>query len=72
MMAATIIWIYAMQLENVPKRRHAVKGRNHFAFSDVRREMTETMLGNNFSGICPSEGKTRINSIAQALLRMAA
>jgi len=57
MMAATIIWIYAMQLENVPKRRHAVKGRNHFAFSGVRREMTETLLGNNFSGICTSEGK---------------
>ncbi len=72
MMASTIVWIYTMQLENVPKRRHAVKGRNHFAFSDVRREMTTTLMDNNFSGICPSEGKTRINSIAQALLRMAA
>ena len=36
MMAATIVWIYDARLENVPDRRHKVKGRNSFAFSDLR------------------------------------
>ena len=72
MMATALIWIYAMQLENAPKRRHAVKGRNHFAFSDVRRHMTKTLLSDNFPSICPHEGKSVINSIAATMLRMAA
>ena len=37
MMAIALTWIYASRLEKTPSRRHAVKGRGHFAFSDVRR-----------------------------------
>lgn len=72
MMATSLVWIYAMQLEKAPKRRHAVTGRNHFAFSDVRRHLAGTVMSDNFSSICPSEGKHVINSIATSLLRMAA
>lgn len=72
MMATSIIWIYAMQVDKTPKRRHAVNKRNHFAFSDVRRDITETVLSNDFPGIYPNEGKSVINSIAATLLRMAA
>jgi len=61
-----------MQLENAPKRRHGVKGRNHFAFSDVRRPMTEKVLSEGFPSIWPHEGKSVINSIAATMLRMAA
>lgn len=72
MMATSVIWIYAMQMENTPKRRHSVSGRNHFAFSDVRRHITETVLRKDFPSFCPHKGKSVINSIAGAMLRMAA
>ncbi|MCP4630348.1 MAG: transposase, partial [bacterium] len=41
MMATSLTWIYASRLEKTPNRRHVVKGRNHFAFSDVRRLIAE-------------------------------
>jgi hypothetical protein len=41
MMAATITWIYAERLKAGPERRHKVKGRTSFAFSDVRRLIAE-------------------------------
>jgi transposase len=72
MMAVAVIWIYAMQLEKTPKRRHAVRGRNHFAFSDVRRNITKAVMNEDFSTICPHQHKSMINSIAAALLRIAA
>ncbi len=75
MMATTLTWIYAMQLEKAPKRRHSVNNRAHFAFSDVRRHITEAVLSDDFPRICSREGKSAINSIAQAakaMLRMAA
>jgi IS4 transposase len=34
MMATSVIWIYAMNLDKTPKRRHEVKDRNHYAFSE--------------------------------------
>jgi len=36
MMAVTVTWLYAIKLENTIDRRHMVRGRNSFAFSDVR------------------------------------
>ena len=44
MMAATIIWIYGARLENTPERRHKVRGRNSFAFSDLREEGSSLRL----------------------------
>jgi hypothetical protein len=41
MMATTITWIYADRLKTNPERRHKVKGRTSFAFSDVRRNDTD-------------------------------
>jgi hypothetical protein len=63
------------KIDKAPKRRHSVNGRNHFAFSDVRRHITEAMLSDDFSQICYRESKTSLNSITQAakaMLRMAA
>jgi hypothetical protein len=34
MMATSVIWIYAMNLDKTPNRRHEVKDRNHYAFSE--------------------------------------
>ena len=72
MMATSVTWIYAMQLDKTPKRRHAVKDRNHYAFSDVRRDIAEAVMSKDFCTICSHERKSIVNSVVAALLRMAA
>lgn len=72
MMATSVIWIYAMQIEKAPNRQHAVKGREHYAFSDVRRKLSKTIMGEDFQAICSCKPKTSLKSIAAALLGMAA
>ena len=72
MMASTIAWIYASRLEKIPTRRHFVRGRKHFAFSDVRRLITEVVLDNNFGILFPVPRKSAINSLVHTLLRIAA
>ena len=72
MMATSLTWIYASRLEKTPSRRHAVCGRNHFAFSDVRRLIAEAALHDNFSSLFPVPRKSVVNSLVAVLMRMAA
>ena len=72
MMATTLTWVYACRLEKTPSRRHAVKDRGHFAFSDVRRLVAKAALEDNFSILCPVPRKSMINSLVTAFMRMAA
>jgi hypothetical protein len=72
MMAASVAWIYADRIAKTPKRRHAVEGRRHFAFSDVRRSITQAALEDNFSRLFPVPRKSAINSLVEVMLRMAA
>jgi len=72
MMATTLTWVYACRLEKTPSRRHAVKGRGHFAFSDVRRPVAKATMDDNFAILCPVPRKSMINSLATAFMRMAA
>lgn len=72
MMATSLTWIYADQLKKVPHRRHAIKGRKHFAFSDIRRRIAEDALDDNFDRLFPVPGKSILKSIANTLLRIAA
>ncbi len=72
MMAASLSWIYADYLEKAPARRHAVNGRSHFAFSDIRRLISKEATDDNFSGLCPAPRKSMVNSIITMLLKMAA
>lgn len=72
MMASTITWIYADRLKADPERRHKVKGRTSFAFSDVRRIIAEAALDENFHRLCPKPSNTPINSLVAVLLRMVA
>lgn len=72
MMATSLTWIYASRLEKTPTRRHAVNGRNHFAFSDVRRLIAEAAVNDNFSSLFPLPHKSVVNSLITVLLRMAA
>ena len=43
-MATTLTWIYADRIQADPERRHVVKGRTRFAFSDVRRLIADAAL----------------------------
>ena len=70
MIAATIIWIYGTRLENVPERRHKVKGRNSFAFSDLRHIIAKAALSDDFNAVCNKEQKLPRKSFVAALLRM--
>jgi len=72
MMATSVVWIYANRLEKTPSRRHVVKGRTHFAFSDVRRLVAKAALDDNFGILFPVPRKSAVNSLVAVLLRMAA
>jgi len=72
MMATTICWIYADRLKTDPERRHKVKGRTSFAFSDIRRIIAEAALDEDFDRVCPKPGNPTRNSLVAALLRMVA
>jgi hypothetical protein len=72
MMAVTLTWIYAARLQPNPQRRHKVKGRTRFAFSDVRRIIAEAALSGDFAGVCPKPTRPPDKSLVAALLRMVA
>ena len=72
MLATTVAWIYASRIDKTPTRRHAVDGRRHFAFSDVRRLVAKAALVDNFGRLFPVPGKSVANSLAAVLLRLAA
>ncbi len=71
-LCTTITWIYADRLKADPERRHKVKGRTSFAFSDVRRLIAEAGLDEDFDRVCPKRGKPTKNSLVAILLRMVA
>ena len=72
MMAMSLTWIYADRLRPHPQRRHKVKGRTSFAFSDVRRIIAEAALREGFNGVCPKPSSPPRKSLVDVLLRMVA
>jgi hypothetical protein len=72
MLATALTWIYACRLADTPNRRHAFLGRDHFAFSDVRRILTKAALDSNFTLRCPPASKPVDNSIVTVLFRLVA
>jgi len=70
MMTSTITWVYGTRLENTPERRHKVKGRNSFAFSDLRHIIAKVALSDDFNAICNKKQKLPRKSFVDALLRM--
>ena len=72
MMAATVTWIYADRIKTDPERRHIVKGRTSFAFSDVRRLVANAALSKDFLRLWPGSPKPRQNYFVSVLLRMVA
>ncbi|MDQ7001517.1 MAG: transposase [Ghiorsea sp.] len=72
MMSVTITWLYALKLENTIDRRHIVRGRNSFAFSDVRHIIAKAVLTDGFDTVCTIKSKPTQNITITALLRMVA
>jgi len=72
MMATTVIWIYADKLQKAPDRKYKIRGRAGFAFSDVRRIISEAVLDPYFQSICPVPTQRPQNSFVRMLLRMVA
>jgi hypothetical protein len=72
MMATTLTWVYADRLQKEPDRRHKIRGRVSFAFSDVRRIIAEVALDPNFQSVCQRPAQTVQNSLIKILLRMVA
>lgn len=71
-MASTITWLYADRLDHTPQRCHAVIGRKHFAFSDIRKLITQAALDQGFDRVFPKPAIPTHNSFIQALMRMVA
>jgi hypothetical protein len=67
-----LTWIYAERLHHAPDRRHKIRGRAGFAFSDVRRIIAEAALNPDFQSICPRPGQTAQNPFIKTLSRMVA
>ena len=72
MMAATVTWIYGARLETIPQRRHKVRGRNSFAFSDLRHIIAKAALTHDFDAVCHKQDKLPRKSFVETLLRMVA
>jgi len=70
MMAATITLIYGARLQDIPERRHKVRGHNSFAFSDLRHIIAKAALTDNFDALCNKHDKFPIKSFVDTLLRM--
>jgi len=72
MMAATITWIYGARLEDIPDRRHKVRSRNSFAFSDLRHIIARAALTDDFDAVCRNNPKSLKKSFINTLPRMVA
>lgn len=69
----TLIIVSAMlciRLKNTPERHHKVKGRNRFAFSDLRHIIAKVALSDDFNAVCCKEQQLPRKSFMNALLRM--
>jgi len=72
MMAAAVTWLYAIRLEHAPERRHIIRGRSSFAFSDVRHIIAKAALSGSFDTLCSRKDKPPKNLPVAVLLRMVA
>jgi hypothetical protein len=71
-MAATVTWIYGARLENIPERRHKVRGRSSFAFSDLRHIIAKAALNEDFDAVRHNNPNSLKKSFINILLRMVA
>jgi transposase len=71
-MAVTITWLYGLSLKQTSIRRHAVCDRNHFAFSDVRYLIAQSVKQEIFYGDLNQLRKSEKNNFISRSLKLAA
>lgn len=72
LMASTITWQYAQRMTHRPKRQHAVNNRASFAFSDVRRSISNEAFSDDFCmGLTVSEQRPK-NYFIKTIMRLIA
>ena len=72
LVAATLTWIYADRIVPDLQRRHFVKGRTSFAFSDVRRLIADAAMDPNYMRVWPGDNEVPKNDFAALPLRLVA
>jgi hypothetical protein len=72
MMSMALAWIYAKELPKVPTRLHAVKGRQHYAFSDIRRVIAKDFGDGIFDDILSKGVNAQKKGVIKTLLELAA
>jgi hypothetical protein len=68
----TVLTYDQVVMQKTPRRRHSVKGRDRFAFSDVRRLVAQAALNEDFALLCPIPRNSVTNTLVTALMRLAA
>jgi len=72
MLTTLFIWIYTDNINFIPRRRHVVRGRKHFAFSDARRAFVHAATSEDFHWLSPIPGKTQHFSLVTRFLQLVA
>lgn len=72
MLTNLLIWIFTDRLDSAPRRRHAVRGRSHFAFSDARRAFIQAVMNERFTWLSLSMAKAPKIPFMTRLLRLVA
>ena len=67
-----VVRLHGARLEKIPERWHKVRGRNSFAFSDLRHIIAKAALSEDFDGVCCNHHKSLKKSFINALFRMVA
>lgn len=72
MVATTITWIYAEQLNTAPIRRYATAERTEYAFADVRRSLAKSIGRGSFGIDCQDLSKPKRNPLIATIMRLVA
>jgi hypothetical protein len=71
-MADLFAWVHVVHLGKTPHRRYAVKGRTHYAFSDVCVVIAQQVLDKGFHMGCPFPPNPQKNIVAALFMKLAA
>ena len=72
-LAMTLTWIYALDRDTAPKRRHPNRQSSAFAFADIRRAIADELRGRPITQRgCPESVKRAIRLIRDSLFSSAA
>jgi DDE superfamily endonuclease len=72
MLATSLVWLYAAQLQNAPTRRYASAHTTEFAFADARRMLSQALATEGFGSDCTDPVKPDRKPLIAAIMRLVA